>query len=51
MSRYARKAEWINWLSEIPHCQLALAVDAIMDRQALGVAWLSSMEKDSDRPR
>ena len=28
-----------------------MRVDAIMDRQALGVAWLSSMEKDSDRPR
>ena len=26
-------------------------VDAIMARQALGVAWLSSVEKDSDRQR
>ena len=28
-----------------------MRVDAIMARQALGVAWLSSMEKDSDRQR
>ena len=27
----------------------AMGVDAIMDRQALGVAWLPSGEKDSDR--
>ena len=28
-----------------------MRVDAIMARQALGVAWLSSVEKDSDRQR